>query len=147
MILIDYEVEDAGWATGRIGNGINVVEFDVSYLHDSLKELAQSAIGIKEKEMKSVIFMAEPGENKLIISKEENGKIMYELRWYKDWASWGLIDENDYETVLKGATTAAKYLNQVRSILIKIMDEIGHLEYRKKWKEHDFPMEEYEILK
>lgn len=147
MIHLEYIVEEAGWAVGTIGNGENVVSFDVSYLHDSLKELAESAIEIQEKETKSVIFMAEPGESKLVLSKKEDRKINFELRWYADWASWNIISEDDYEIVLEGKTTIPKYVNQVRKVLAKIMDEIGPIEYRKKWQEHDFPMDEYQSLK
>ena len=147
MIHLEYLVEEAGWAVGTIGNGEDVVTFDISYLHDSLKELAESAIEIQKKETKSVIFMAEPGESKLVLDRKENGKIIFELRWYEDWASWNVISEDDYEIVIKGETTITKYINQVRKVLGKIMDEMGPLEYRKKWIKHDFPVDEYEVLK
>lgn len=147
MIQIEYKLENAGWAIGRIGNGEKYIEFDITYLNDSLKELAESAIGIKEKATKSVTFMNEPGEHKFILNKIDENKIEYELRWYSDWLSWNLVSEDDYKLVLKGETTIAKYVNQVRSVLEKIMTEIGAEEYKKRWIEHDFPVEEYLKLK
>ena len=57
------------------------------------------------------------------------------------------MSEDDYKLVLKGETTIAKYVNQVRSVLEKIMTEIGAEEYKKKWIEHNFPIEEYLELK
>ena len=147
MIQIEYKLENAGWAVGRIGNGEKYIEFDITYLNDSLKELAESAIGIKEKATKSVTFMNEPGEHKFILNKIEENKIGYELRWYSDWLSWNLVSEDDYKLVLKGETTIAKYVNQVRSVLENIMTEIGAEEYKKRWIKHNFPLEEYLKLK
>ena len=147
MIEIEYKVENAGWATTYIGNGEKTEKFAVSYLRDSLKELANSAIEIREKDYKSVTFMDEPGEHVLILNRRGEKIIDYELRWYKDWLSWNLVDENDFELVLKGQTTLPKYINQIRKVLNEIMTELGLKKYKEKWIEHDFPMEEYGKIK
>ncbi|MDY8137458.1 hypothetical protein [Aquimarina sp. 2201CG5-10] len=147
MISIKYELENAGWASVTIGNGTTRERFGVSYLHDSLKELAVSAISIKEKTDESVIFMEEPGEIKLLLKRSQETKLNFELRWYKDWASWDIISENDYQVIMTGETTIPSYFNQVRNILIKIHDEIGPDLYKEKWIEHEFPITEYEKLK
>lgn len=147
MIQIEYKIEEAGWAVGKIGNGEKENEFAVSYLNDSLKELAESAIEIREKDFKSVVFMDEPGEHVLILNRKDGNLIDYELRWYKDWWSWNLVEENNFEFLFKGQTTVPKYVNQVRNVLNRIMTELGPEEYRKKWIEHDFPIVEYEKLK
>lgn len=57
MISIDYELEDAGWAVAKIGNGLSERTIIVSYLHDTLKQLGESAIYIKEAkaDRKSVV--------------------------------------------------------------------------------------------
>ena len=91
--------------------------------------------------------MEEPGEHVLILNRKEQDLIDYELRWYQDWWSWNLIDENNFELVLKGQTTVVKYVNQVREVLNQIMNELGPEEYRKKWIEHDFPIVELDKLK
>lgn len=147
MITIDYKIENAGWALVTIGNGENQDCFGVSYLHDSLKELANSALKIKDKDSQSVIFMDEPGELKLVLERTLDTKLNFELRWFKDWASWNMISEDDYEVIMTGETTVPSYVNQVRSVLMKIYDEIGPDLYRKKWIKHDFPINEYEKLK
>ncbi len=147
MIYIQYKLGNAGWATVTFGNGVTKERFGVSYLHDSLKELATSAIKIKDKSSQSVIFMDEPGEIQLQLKKSKGPKLDFELRWYKDWASWNMISENDYEVIMTGETTVPSYVNQVRNILIQIHDEIGPELYKEKWIEHEFPITEYEELK
>lgn len=139
-------VHSGGWAVLEIGDMEKAVTLNISFFHDSLKELAQSAIVLRSKDETSVIFMDEPGEHKLILKK--NGKnIIYELRWYKEWASWNLLSEDNYETVLSGTTTLSKYINLVRENLIRIRNEEGLEGYKKKWSKHDFPLIEYELLK
>lgn len=147
MIQIEYKVKRAGWANGKIGNGEKTTEFVVSYLHDSLKALAESAIKIYEKEAISIVFMDEPGEHILVLYRKDEKVLDYELRWYKDWWSWNLIEEDNFELIFSGQTTIARYVNQVRNVLIEIMNELGVEEYKKKWIEHDFPLAEYEKLK
>ena len=116
-------------------------------MNDSLKELAQSEIKIKSEDSASVLFMDEPGEHKLVLSKNVESKIYYELRWYSKWASWNLTSEENFDTILKGETTIPNYRNEVRNVLIKIMTEIGPILYKEKWKEHDFPILEYNTIK
>jgi hypothetical protein len=147
MITIDYKIENAGWALVTIGNGESQDRFGVSYLHDSLKELANSALKIKDKDSQSVIFMEEPGELKLVLERTLDTKLDFELRWFKDWASWNMISEDDYEVIMTGETTVPSYVNQVRNVLMKIYNEVGPDLYKEKWIEHDFPINEYEKLK
>jgi len=77
---LKYTVHNGGWAVLEIGYMEKTVTLNISFFHDSLKELAQSAIVLQSKDETSVIFMDEPGEHKLILKK--NGtNIFYELRW------------------------------------------------------------------
>lgn len=143
---LKYIVHIGGWAVLEIGDIEKAVTLNISYFHDSLKELAQSAIVLRTKDETSVIFMDEPGEHKLILKK--NGtSIFYELRWYKGWASWNLSSEDNFETLLSGTTTLPKYINLVRENLFRIRNEGGLEGYKKKWSKHDFPLHEYELLK
>lgn len=147
MLYLNYIVQDAGWANLKIGSSEELLEFNISYLHNSLKNLAESAIELKDGKEKCVVFMDEPGELWLILKMMENNVIDYELRWYEDWASWNLIGEDKYEVVLTGKTTYPKYVNEVRRNLIEIYEEIGIEKYKEKWIEHEFPLGEYERLR
>ena len=146
MIEINYSLKDSGWAILELNNGHKVVKFDISYLYDSLKKLAESAIELKDKNEKSVIFMDEPGEHWLVL-KKQGKKIEYELRWYKEWANWNLINEEKFEIKLTGSSTLTQYINEVRRNLISIYYNFGIEQYKKKWVQHDFPLSEYKKLK
>ncbi len=147
MLSLNYILKNAGWAVFEISNGQETLSFDISYLHDSLKNLAESAIDLKTKSEKSVVFMDEPGEHWLVLKRGDNYTFNYELRWYEDWANWNLINIEKYAIVLKGVTTLPKYINEIRKILIQIFEEFGPEQYKQMWVEHDFPIEEYEKLK
>jgi len=143
---LKYTVLNGGWAVLEIGNMEKTLILNISFFHDSLKELAQSAIVLRSKDETSVVFMDEPGEHRLVL-KRNGTSIIYELRWYKDWASWNLLSEDHFETILSGTTPLPKYINLVRENLIRIRNEEGIEGYKKKWSKHDFPLNEYELLK
>lgn len=146
MIAIHYRVENAGWATGSIGNGSTSVQFDVSYLHDSLKELAESAIQIQFTDTQTVIFMGEPGEHRLVLTKHNNDTINFEVRAYSDWVDWVLPEDTENEIVLSGTTTIKEYKNEVLNVLRKIFSELGPELYKDKWINDDFPIDEFREL-
>lgn len=147
MFFIEYKLDKAGWAFGKIGNSEKEIKFVASYLHDSLLELAQSAIDIKTMTSKRVVFMDEPGEHILAIKRIDNIRILYELRWYNDWFSWGMYPEDKFVLELSGETTVPKYINQVRSVLFQLMEKHTEKEYKELWIEHPFPIKEFNELK
>jgi len=147
MLNLNYILENDGWAIFEIDNGEESVQLNISYLHDTLQNLAESAIALKTKSEESVIFMDEPGEHWLVLRKDECNVINYELRFYQNYASWNLVNAENYTIKLQGATTLTKYINEVRKNLIQIFDEFGTKTYKEKWRKHDFPIKEYEILK
>lgn len=66
---LKYTVLNGGWSVLKIGDMEKTVILNVSFFHDSLKELALSAIVLRSKDETSVVFMDEPGEHKLILKK------------------------------------------------------------------------------
>ena len=146
MFFIEYELHNAGWAFGKIGNSEKEIKFVVSYLNDSLLELAQSAIDIKTMSSKRVVFMDEPGEYILILNRI-GSRLVYELRWYNDWFSWGMYPEDKFILELSGETTVSKYINQIRNILLKITENHTEADYKKLWIANDFPTKQFNILK
>lgn len=145
-LSISYIVEDAGWAEIIISDGDEKIVHDVSYLHDSLRDLAELAIDMRSgASIAKAIFMDEPGELQLIVSKDQN-QIDFEARWFKDWESWGLSSSSNYEVLLKGQTTVECVISQVTKVLTEIHESIGPQKYKKIWVEHEFPMEQYRKL-
>lgn len=147
VLFIEYNVIGSGWATVRIGNNETSIEISVSYLNDSLKELAKSAIAIKKCVFEKVVFMDEPGEHILLLNRKNDTRMEYELRWYSEYDSWSLINEDNFTLELKGEITMVKYVNQVRNILIDILREMNLEEYKERWINHQFPIDEYIFLK
>jgi len=143
---ISYKLEEHGWAIINISNGNEIIERPVSYLHDSLLELAEMALQIKSGISESItIFMDEPGEIQLRIITNNN-EATYEVRSYKDWASWGMHSFDDYELLLKGTTTPTRIIQQITKVLWEINKNIGPEKYKELWCEHEFPKEQYNKL-
>ncbi len=147
MFYIEYNVIESGWAIVRIGNNETSIKMSVSYLNVSLKELAKSAIDLKKSTFEEIVFMDEPGEHILLLNRKNDTRIEYELRWYSEYDSWSSINEDNFTLELKGEMTMVKYENQVRNILMGILSEMNLEEYKERWINHQFPIDEYNFLK
>jgi hypothetical protein len=106
MFSIEYELEDGGWAYAKISNGEKNITIRITYLRDTLKNLAQAALQLTEgAETAKVMFMDEPGEHQILFLKKENENINYRLLWFEDWESWDMSPSDSYKLVLEGQST------------------------------------------
>jgi hypothetical protein len=145
---IKYELEDAGWAQASIDFQGDSVQMTASYLHDTLRELAEAAISIVNgAKTARVVFMDEPGEHQLLLCRLSDDKIEFEVRWFDDWESWGMLPADKYDVRLQGSTTIRRFRHEVLNVLWKIFEEYGAENYKEKWIEHEFPLNKYEELK
>ncbi|MBE9102674.1 hypothetical protein [Vacuolonema iberomarrocanum] len=143
---LQYELHGAGWATASVEQ-VHTVAMTVSYLHDSLRQLAESAIALERHAKQSkVIFMSEPGEHQLCLTRGGVNELDYQIRWYDDWESWGMHPTDQYQVVLSGKVSVMRYREQVAKVLHNIYDGIGTDRYKELWVEHDFPTNEYRTL-
>lgn len=141
---LTYELQGSGWAVATFGDG-STVTLSASYLHDTLKDLATSAIDVRAGRSSTVLFMDEPGEMRLEL-EPYGDEIHYALKSFADWASWGLQSDDDYRLIVQGAMAAAHYRAEVVKILSKIYRDIGTERYKEMWIEHEFPAREFEAL-
>lgn len=132
MLNLNYIIDGTGWATIEISNGLETVNLNVSYLHDSLKDLTVSVLELKERNKSQVLFMDEPGEHLLVLSKVSDNEISYDLRWYDDWVSWGLTDVNNFKIMLSGTVSFTHYTSIALENLDKIYNEFGMEKYKQK---------------
>lgn len=148
MGLIDYQVNKAGWATltVRATADADAAAFGVSYLHDSLADLAQMGLALNNGQSSvSAVFMQEPGEVHFVV--DGPGDVLrYEVRSFSDWASWNMADPSSYEVLLKGEVARIALVDNIRQLLVRIHDELGPIRYRELWIEHEFPMACYDQL-
>jgi hypothetical protein len=144
---LKYLMEGAGWATAIVANKTESISMTVSYLHDSLCDLADATRSlIHGADSAKAIFMDEPGEHQLYFVKE-NDSISYEVRWFDDWASWDMHPIDKYTVVLRGKTTLNRVTGEIFNTLKYIYEEYSLEKYKEQWGEHDFPIYEFNQLK
>lgn len=143
---IEYKVQEHGWAEVFISDGETTIDSPVSYLHDSLRELAEMAISIKAGHKQSkVVFMDEPGELQFLVTlKGEQAN--YEARWYNDWASWGMGSESEFKPMLQGSCSSSRIVHQITKVLWHIHQNVGPEKYKELWGEHEFPVKQFTVL-
>jgi hypothetical protein len=140
----DYKLDGAGWATATLGNDSREVVMTVSYLHDSLGQLARAVLELADGQPEaSVVFMDEPGEHQLVLTQSIRGRISVEVRWFRDWASWSMHPSDEYEIVYEDSVSLQDLRTEVGASLGWILQRLGTKGYRKKWIEHEFPVDDY----
>ena len=143
----EYELHQAGWATARIRHSDSFVEMPVSYLHDSLRELATATFTISRGAKSSrVVFMDEPGEHHLTLTREEDAMCRYSIDWFNDHHSWGLRIIPGGEHICAGNVSVRRLVQQVYSELYRLHEVFGVAGYKERWVAHEFPHTEMQRL-
>ena len=143
---LNYSLYNHGWADVSFADNNQKFETSVSYLHDSVLDLFNMALDLKNGLRTSeAIFLQEPGETRLVVNVN-NENAYYEVRVYKDWASWGSTPLDDYKVMMSGLCSSTRIVQQIHTALYKLYEDIGPEEYKKRWVEHDFPEALYKRL-
>ena len=143
---IGYVLSGTGWATLSIRADAGLIAVAVSYLHDSLGDLARMGLDLaKGAKSAAAVFMDEPGEVHVVVTGDDDD-MAFELRRYRDWASWGITAMDDYEVLDHGGIDRIDLIRNIHSILERIYVDMGLDKYRELWVEHEFPLRTYEGL-
>jgi len=122
------------------------VSMTVSYLRDSLRELANAVLRLRNGKSKAtVIFMDEPGEHHLLL-KRVGDDVKIEIIWFEDWASWKLKPDTEPKSVFAATVPLSDFLLAAINALTILLNTFGLEGYKKMWVEHEFPLAEYQKL-
>ena len=147
-LTVNYNLGNHGWAELHMCLGRDRVSMAVSYLHDTLAELITAAnLMLKGAPDAKVIAMDEPGEHLVHLQSNDALHLSIEVRWFKDWASWNIITEKEFEVVFLCRETILNFSTEVFNNATRILEKHGVEGYKEKWIENDFPIDEYKRLK
>ena len=141
-----YQLDGAGWATATIADDGRHRDMTVSYLSDSLYDMAQAAICLLEgADSVRFSFDDEPGEHRCIVTRSSDTDAQIRVLWFDElWSN--LPDERGSE-VFTSVCTIARFSGEVLSCLQRLLADHGVDGYKKLWVGHDFPSEKFERLR
>jgi len=114
---LEYVLDNHGWASVKFSDLNATCQSAVSYLHDSLAQLADMALELKRGlSDANAVFMDEPGETQFVVYVKSK-TAFYEVREYRDWASWGMHSQDDYKVMLKGDCLTSRIVQQISTNL------------------------------
>lgn len=147
-MMIKYNLGDHGWADVKFLDGRKGVDMIVSYLHDTLAEFITAAnLLLKGAPDASVIAMDEPGEHIVHLQVLSSTTLAIEIRWFKDCASRDMTTQKEFEVVFECQDTVVNFSTEIFNNARTILEKHGVEGYKKKWVNHDFPIDGYKRLK
>ena len=144
---IQYSLGGAGWATANVAADGKSVSMPVSYLHDSLRDLARAILRLRDGEPETLVtFMDEPGEHHLTL-RRVNDEVKVEVQWTNRWTNGQPIPRGEGRTLLEARVPFSEIERAVLAVLDDVMNSLGVAGYKQKWIQHDFPTAEYQKLR
>jgi len=141
-----YQLDGAGWATATIADDGRHRDMTVSYLSDSLYDMAQAAICLLEgADSVRFSFDDEPGEHRCIITRTSDTVAQIRVLWFDEL--WSNLPDERGSQVFTCACTIARFCGEVLSCLQRLLADHGLDGYKQLWVEHDFPSEKFERLR
>lgn len=144
MLDLSYNLGNHGWATACASNGDQHVEMTASYLSDALGDFARAVRGLMRGTPETTFcLLDEPGEHRIIL-KRDGETVHVTVYWFEDEGA----SLSHGKVVLAAECSVGELATTGINCLRKVLDTHGEAGYRERWKEHDFPTQEYrDILK
>jgi hypothetical protein len=139
MLRLSYILQEHGWAAASISDGDATVETDVSYLSDALGDLARAARGILRGMPEATFsFQQEPGEHRFVVSREDDGVRVVVYRFADTFSR-----ARAGEAIMVAKCSLREFATECINCLRRVLDEHGEAGYRQRWKNAEFPSQEY----
>jgi hypothetical protein len=129
-----------GWAGFTLLTEDVDMNMTISYLYDSLLDLVTSANKAYELaigEACNVIFMEEPGEYKMTVTKTDASHVKLSFYYGMEWEP----TEEDYIFEIETVVPFKLYASEVYKAANKIFVDMGEEGYLDRWYRHPFPTE------
>ena len=146
----EYNLTGTGWAEVIFTNDKKTVSFVASYLNDPLAELFEGLIKLKlgKTENEKIVFVEEPGEHSLILTKQQNGILKVEIYWNEEWEELYLGHKNpDYQykkqLIYSDTDTIQNFISKICEGTDNLLKRLTLSEYKRLWSQYDFPIEIY----
>jgi hypothetical protein len=143
MLNVSIELTGTGWLKTDIRDNGNKIEITASYLSDAPKDLITAVNNLlKGSKMESIFWLEEPGQYSWLFEKKDENVIIkiYDFNgWpYDNWLK--VIDKGNL--VLSSQTSLIDFANNIYVQYAKLASEFGTKDYKKKWVNYEFPLEE-----
>ena len=147
----NYYLTGTGWAEAFFSSDSQNIRFDISYLSDPLSELFQglSRLLNNQSDSEIVVFAEEPGEHALVISKQGNNAIKVDIFWSDTWEeiSKAYKTPSTKQLLYSDTDTLQNFISVICVGTDDFLERQTLSEYKEKWHQFEFPIENYNKLK
>ena len=147
----NYHLTGTGWAEAFFSSESQNIRFEISYLSDPLAELFEGLCRLinNQSNTEKIIFVEEPGEHSLIISKLAHDTIKVEIFLSDEWEAIS----NAYQTASKkeliysDTDTLTNFASVICVGTDSLLQRLTLAEYKEKWSLFEFPIDGYKQLR
>ena len=147
----NYHLTGTGWAEAFFTSYLQNIRFEISYLSDPLSDLFEGLCRLinNQSDTEKVIFVDEPGEHSLIISKRENDIIKIEIFWSDEWEAISIAYKttSKKDLVYSDTDTLRNFTAIICTGVDSLLERLTLTEYKEKWHLFEFPGDSYKILR
>lgn len=150
----EYNLTGTGWAEVIFTNDNNTVSFEASYLNDPLAELFEGLLNLKfgKTENEKVVFVGEPGEHSLILTKQQNEILKVEIYWNQDWEELYVGHKKpNYqykkELIYSDTDTIQNFISKICDGIDNLLKRLTLSEYKRLWSQYDFSIKIYNKIR
>lgn len=139
-----YRLVGVGWGEATVSQGEREATIAVSYLSDALGDLTTAVVALLGgAEEQTVRWLAEPGEYRWHFARE-GARVRVRLMWVPEHEVRRTAPRE--EEIFVASCALARLAAQVRGALRQLLAEHGTDGYLARWRNHPFPMEDFQRL-
>ena len=147
----NYWLTGRGWAEAFFSSDRENIRFELSYLSDPLMDLFEALVKLikGQSDREKVVFLDEPGQQILIISKQKGDMISVEIFWSDTYDEIGhqYNVPNKIEILYTDTDTLKNFASVVSTGIDSLLGRHTLADYKEKWHTAAFPTESYDNLK
>lgn len=140
-----YDLKEDGWASVRIADAAQHLDFTCSYISDPLGSMATAAAmllaGSREE---SFSFQDEPGEYRFVLTRGEADLLSIRVLWFDQ--SFSGRRNRFGKQIFHCEWAVLDFVGQVFVRLHTIFTVHGLEGYKRIWRNGDFPVRAYEAI-
>jgi len=147
-----FTLVGTGWAEATFSKGDETAILIASYLSDPLFELFEALNRLNENlsNMERILFVDEPGESLLTLTRVSFQDICIEIFMNDEWEEFDSSfpkKEGKKVLIYSDSDSLSNFIAVICEGIDSLLRSMSILDYNKRWAQYEFPMESFNKIR